>query len=184
VLEYSDDQALVLIANSTLQGDSFQRSVILVVEHEKDGAFGLVLNHFSSLNLDDLLDGFPFQAQDTPVMIGGPVGQNALFVLHDDDSVNDPGEKIAEGIYLGSDKKLLEKLIQDSTTNYIICYGYAGWGPGQLDEELKFNSWIKAKATKELVFNVEPHKMWRSALLNAGGLNAYFSQNVKDPFLN
>lgn len=138
----------LLVAAPNL-GDFFRRAVVLVVEHQPEGAFGLVLNRPSEDSADEVISGLVGQLSrfapegGQPMMIGGPVAPDALTCIgehHDPDQVARPLAG-ALGMVDLEDPPLLERLR--------LYAGYAGWGPGQLDSELEAEGWIVCELEAE-----------------------------------
>ncbi len=185
-----------LISEFDLMDPNFYRSVILMIAHDDEGAFGLVVNRPSSLALGEVIEGVEdTPAARLPVYIGGPVQQNALFVLHM--SPSRQGE--TPGI-----KKPLDRVTFEPATRSLIEYltgewgalpeaerpvvriyaGYSGWGPGQLEGELKRSSWVVLKASEQVVFDPDPEATWAEALAKKGPLYQIILQTGFKPSLN
>ncbi len=185
-----------LISEFDLMDPNFYRSVILMIAHDDEGAFGLVVNRPSSLALGEVIEGVEdTPAARLPVYIGGPVQQNALFVLHM--SPSRQGE--TPGI-----KKPLDRVTFEPATRSLIEYltgewgalpeaerpvvriyaGYSGWGPGQLEGELKRSSWVVLKATEQVVFDPDPEATWAQALAKKGPLYQIILQTGFKPSMN
>lgn len=172
-----------LIANSALKDSNFDRSVVLVVEHDDEGAFGLIVNRPLSTTLDEAVEGLDDRASLTRLFEGGPVRKDTLFVLHRNGSAEERGEEVLPEVYLGGSRTLLEVLVDENELFHVYA-GYAGWGAGQLESELKAKSWVTVPAGQELIFHRFPEKVWREALNYKGGIYSYFARTVRDPFLN
>jgi putative transcriptional regulator len=185
-----------LISEFDLMDPNFYRSVILMIAHDDEGAFGLVVNRPSNLALGEVIEGVEdTPAASIPVFIGGPVQQNALFVLH----MSQDREGDAPGI-----KKPLDGIIFEPATRSLIEYltgewaamreaerpvvriyaGYSGWGPGQLESELKRESWVVLKATAQVVFDPDPQAAWAQALAKKGPLYQIILQTGFKPSMN
>jgi putative transcriptional regulator len=185
-----------LISDINLMDPNFFRSVVLMMSHDEEGAFGLVVNRPSRYTLGDLVDG----ARDTPaaavpVYIGGPVQQEILFMLH----AEFPGDVSSEG-----SEHPLEDVVFEPATQPMMDYlkeewsaldegerpavrlyaGYSGWGPGQLESELKADAWVILKATSEIVFHSDPEKGWADALARKGPLYRIILQTGFKPSMN
>ncbi len=173
-----------LISNSTLKEENFNETVVLIIDHNRDGAFGLIVNRLlDHKKLGDLLPGLQKKAAQKRIYEGGPVRQEVLFVLYSDESENFQGTEIIPGVYMSNNYDYIEIFAQDEIP-FHIYQGYAGWAPGQLESELAGKTWAVIPATREIVFHQDPHQVWREALMHGGGIFSYFSLNVKDPFLN
>jgi putative transcriptional regulator len=145
-----------LVAKTSLQDASFRQSVVLLLQHDSAGAFGLVVNR--SVTVDEL----PF-----PVFAGGPCESQGLLMLHGhaewaEPTSEPPPKEVAPGVFLG-DASCLGRLNDDSNKlglRYRIFSGYAGWGPGQLETELAAGAWAIVPATANLLFDVPATDLW------------------------
>jgi putative transcriptional regulator len=145
-----------LIARLALQEPSFRQTVVLLLQHTAEGAFGLVVNRSVKV------EGLPF-----PVFAGGPCQSEGLLMLHGHaDWVESKGEavprEVAPGIFLG-DATCLSRLGDGGTEadrRYRMFSGYAGWGPGQLEGELAAGAWAIVPASGELLFDVPIEDLW------------------------
>lgn len=181
----SPSKGVLLIANPFLKDPNFTRSVILICEHQQEGTFGFVLNQLYPQKLNDLLPDL--QDLNFPVYVGGPVQQDALHFIHQYPDLISGGEEIAKGIYWGGN---FESLIIHLKNNDInpgrirFFVGYSGWTEGQLDNELKEESWITVMATRKLIFPPSPENTWRESLNHLGGNYKMMINFPIDPTLN
>ena len=176
----------LLISEPYLPDPNFERSVILLCEHNDDGSFGFVLNQQSRLSLAEVIDDAP--DAELPLFIGGPVQQDTLHFIHRSHHLKEESKQIGEDIYWGGD---FEKLLFLFDTNQItadevrIFIGYSGWSPGQLMDELEAKSWIVNKnARAQQIFEFSHGELWREILKNMGGRFRMFSNFPTDPRLN
>ncbi len=159
-------QGQLLLDGGNLMGSFFQRTVVLICQHDSEGAFGLVLNRNSGGKVGELIVAdMPDALRDEPVYLGGPVQASALSYLRSD-AGNDE-EKVIANIALGHS---LETLIDLSTTSandrkIRVFAGYSGWAPGQLEEEMERGAWVTHPATADLIFHSEAGVLWRMILL-------------------
>lgn len=174
-----------LISSSALTDPNFSKTVVLVLEHDEQGAFGLVVNRREDVGLFDVLEEeLPHSQTDIPLFSGGPVEPQVLFFLHDNSQlVEFPQQEIIEKVYWGNSKDLLLHLLNGANPFHVF-HGYSGWAAGQLEAEILQKSWIITPAKKEIIFNQNPDTMWRAALEKEGGIFAYFAETVNDPKLN
>ena len=174
----------LLIAGPTLLDPNFWRTVVLIVEHNAEGALGLVLNRPSEATvsetipqLEELLD------RDDVVYHGGPVGSSALIVLA---RFDEPGDAallaFADVGVLGSSISIEEPVAGVRDGRAFI--GHAGWGPGQLDGELERGDWIVEPARLEDAFSGDPGSLWASVLTRKGGTYALIARMPADPSWN
>jgi putative transcriptional regulator len=175
----------LLLDNGRLQGSFFHRTVLLICEHNKDGAFGLVLNRPTGQQVGDALAAKladTLKAQD--LFLGGPVQPQALSYLHADDFL--PGANVLPNLNLDHS---LENLVElgdsfSGTQRVKVFAGYAGWSPGQLDDEMKRDTWLTHPASIDLVFHQKPEELWPLILKQKGWKYRLISQQPEDLSLN
>lgn len=179
-------QGVLLISEPFMLDPNFERSVVVLCEHNEEGTLGLVLNQRSSLVLSDVFDGV--KGGEFPVYIGGPVQSNALFFLHRAMDKIGAGTPIAEGLYWGGDFERLMMLIDEHliTPDEVKFFlGYSGWSTGQLDEEIRQNSWaVHDNYDTTLAFVTDGEDLWKQALISLGPKYAHVAQFPKSPNLN
>ena len=160
----------LLVATPEMRDPRFAESVIYMVKHDADGAMGLVINKPIAKGLiDDLLksSGRETKGSKSEIVIhyGGPVGPRQGFLLHTDDHLIDGSTKVANGIAMTADSEMLEALaVGKGPRQALFMLGYAGWAPGQLEMELKTNSWFTVPGDKALIFGADADKKWRQAM--------------------
>jgi len=152
-------QGSFLVASPHLPDENFAKTVIFMVEHNRDGALGLVLNRVTDASLREVWRelGDRDVASEQLLYEGGPV-EGPLMALHGDRDLG--GIEVVPRIYFTSEKDTLEELVGRCSLDYRIFSGYAGWGPGQLEQELKYGGWLTTAARRSLVFS-ETHDLWR-----------------------
>lgn len=171
----------LLLDNGKLAGSFFHRTVILICQHDSDGAFGLVLNRSTKNKVGDaLVANLPETLKDEPLFLGGPVQPQALSFLHTDSFL--PDANVMPNLSVGhSLESLIEIGDSYSTTQQLkIFAGYAGWSPGQLDDEMKRDTWLVHPASFDVVFNSHPDKLWQSILETKGWKYRLISQSPED----
>ncbi len=160
-----------LVAVPRLQDPDFEQAVVLVLEHSPKGSLGLVLNRQSKLTFGELA-----KAQELPlsvghegerVHVGGPVEPFRGFILHDAPETPDSHE-ILPGLFLTVANTSVEPLFLNNEARLLFCLGCSGWGPGQLEKELKEGSWLVTEASAEFVFGESPTRMWQAILTQMG----------------
>jgi len=155
----------LLLDGGRLGGSYFSRTVVLVCRHDATGAMGLVLNRRDDRRLGQVLsEDLPSRLEEEPLYLGGPVQPTALSFLHSSPALL--SANVMDHLQLGHE---LEELIQigshvQETHRLRVFAGYAGWSPGQLDEEMHRESWLTHPASLELVFDVDPPQLWRQIL--------------------
>ena len=171
----------LLLDSGQLQG-FFQRTAVLICQHDANGAFGLVLNRQAGSKVGDLLVAdLPEVLKESPLYLGGPVQPAALSFLHSDSFI--PDANVLPNLSLGhSLDELVEVGESFSTTKKIRLFaGYAGWSGGQLEDELKRKAWLTHPASLELIFDTPPLQLWGEILKRKGGWkNKLLSQMPED----
>lgn len=156
----------LILDGGQLSGSYFHRTVVLVCQHDAKGAFGLVLNRVDDRRLGRVLDvEVPERLAGLPLHEGGPVQPTALSYLLAE-PVSAPVSNVMDVIRLGHDVDGLVALEADWKDGRRLraFAGYAGWAPGQLDDEMRRESWLVHPATLEWVFDVDPSRLWREIL--------------------
>ena len=165
----------MLIAMPSLNDPNFNKSVTLICEHSpKDGAMGIVLNQPTSMTVQEILTELQISktcesAFDEPVFAGGPVQTDRGFILHDSNETWNSSLTITENLYLTSSNDILEAMARgEGPENSMVVLGYAGWGPGQLEQEISNNAWLTVPNDDEIVFDVPVDKRWQAAASKLG----------------
>ena len=173
----------LLIASPTLLDPNFRRTVVLVTEHTDEGAAGLVLNRRSPAAVAEVVPQLePLASDDEHVWLGGPVQTNAVLVLGE---FVDP-EDAAVPLFgsLGFPSLDEPDSVAAVTTRRRIFAGYAGWGGGQLEDELGREDWILEPADADDAFTEEPEELWAAVLRRKGGVYELVSRMPEDPSVN
>ncbi|MEM7107605.1 MAG: YqgE/AlgH family protein [Bacteroidota bacterium] len=175
----------LLISEPFLPDPNFERTVVLLCEHNEDGSFGFVLNKLSSVTLNEIIEGVT--STKASVFIGGPVQQDTLHFIHRSSQL-EGGTEIVKGLFWGGDFEQLMSIIDTREINendFKFFVGYSGWSAGQLEEELAANSWIVTRpASPELMFDEPADKLWKIVLRKLGGRFDVYSNYPIDPRLN
>jgi putative transcriptional regulator len=172
----------MLIASPGMQDERFARSLIYVCAHSSEGAMGIVVNqpapHISFPDLLVKLDVIPASdkiqlpstAGDVTVLKGGPVETERGFVLHSADFfIESSTLPIDEGICLTATLDILKAIARgDGPHNAVLALGYAGWAPGQLENELHHNGWLHCAADPDLIFGADIEAKYDQAMLKIG----------------
>lgn len=175
----------LLLDSGQLQGSFFQRTVVLICQHDADGAFGLVLNRATGTKAGDMIIAdLPNSLKGCPLYLGGPVQPSALSFLVTDTFI--PDANVIPNLTLShSLDNLMEIGESFSPTQKVKMFaGYAGWSPGQLEEEIKRKAWLTHPASLELVFDGEPEQLWQRILRGKGWKYRLLSQMPEDLSLN
>lgn len=169
--EQSDDlTGQLLVATPEMRDPRFVETVIYIVKHSAEGTFGLVINRpLAKGPVEDLLKGFGLESGgakgEIVIHYGGPVSPRAGFVLHSDDVLLEESAKVANGIAMTSDPKLIEAMAQGKGPKQsLFIMGYAGWAPGQLEGELMAGSWYVVSGDKALIFGQDAERKWQQAM--------------------
>ncbi|HUA54130.1 MAG TPA: YqgE/AlgH family protein [Candidatus Sulfotelmatobacter sp.] len=163
-----------LIAMPAMRDPRFARTVIYMCAHNADGAMGLVVNRLiGSLSYNELLKQLGFEGagdqDDRKVHFGGPVETSRGFVLHSSDKLEEGSLLVDDEVALTSTTDILRSIATGKgPRRSILALGYAGWGPGQLDAELRANSWLSVSADPELLFDLDLESKWARAMAKIG----------------
>jgi putative transcriptional regulator len=160
----------LLVATPEMKDPRFAEAVIYMVKHDTDGAFGLVINRpMAKGPFEDLLKGFGSEIEgaqgEVLIHYGGPVSMQQGFVLHSDDIMIENSMKVANGIAMTAGVNIIAAMARGKGPKQsLVMLGYAGWAPGQLEMELRANSWFVIPGDKSLVFGQDADKKWREAM--------------------
>jgi putative transcriptional regulator len=176
----------LLISEPFLPDPNFERTVVLLCEHNEEGSFGFILNKPSLLKYSDVIEeAHEFNAS---LYIGGPVQQDTLHFIHRAGKLVEDSVEIAKGIFWGGNYEQLQVLIdtkQLKPEDFKFFIGYSGWASGQLEMELEEKTWIVSNvATPSQVFDMDPEQLWKTVLNNMGGKFKMISNYPIDPRLN
>ena len=174
----------LLIASPALADPNFARSVVLIAEHTEDGALGVVLNRPTDASVGEAVDELRGVVEPgDPVFSGGPVQPDSVMVLAEfDDPEVAAAIVLADVGFLPADNG--DDDLEAVTRRARVFAGHAGWGPGQLDDELEEGSWITVEAAVEDVFDEEPDALWAGSLQRKGGAYALLARAPIDPSMN
>ena len=176
----------LLLDSGHLGGSFFQRTVILICQHDTEGAFGLILNRSTKSKVGEMIVAdLPDTLKEAPLFLGGPVQPSALSFLHADHFI--PDASVLPNLNLGHSLDDLAEIGESFSSHKKIKMfaGYAGWSPGQLENEMKRKAWLTFPASLELVFETPPEQLWQKILKNKGGWkNKLLSQMPEDLSLN
>lgn len=159
----------LLLDGGKLAGSYFHRSVVLICQHDPEGAFGLVVNQSTDKKVGEaLVADMPEALKGQPLFLGGPVQPQALSYLHSDAFL--PDANVLPNLHLDHSLDGLVELggAVSPTQKLKVFAGYAGWSPGQLDDEMKRGSWLTHPASVELVFAPAIKQLWVSLVRQQG----------------
>ncbi len=160
----------LLVAMPEMKDPRFVESVIYIVQHTREGTLGLLINRpLVQAPIEDVIKGSDIDGKDgtreITVHYGGPVNPRQGFVLHSDDFVLENSKKVKDGIAMTSDARIVGEIsIGKGPRQFLVMIGYAGWAPGQLEEEIKAKSWFLIPADKELIFDKKTEQKWQRAM--------------------
>jgi putative transcriptional regulator len=157
-----------LIAMPSLNDGYFGHAVTYICDHDEEGALGLVINQPTEFSLRELLEHVELEPSEDvpemPVFRGGPVQPEHGFVLHSAEQNWRGSQAITDSIVLTTSRDVLEAInAGKGPGRVLIALGHAGWGPGQLENELAENAWLTARADPDILFDRPSAERWRAA---------------------
>jgi len=173
----------LLIAEPLLEDKNFSRSVVLLCQISKAGAFGLVLNNPTTVSLSEVLDVAP---EDIPLYLGGPVEFNTLHYIHQLAEISGSIE-LQPGLYWGGDFEQIQAALANgklTATNARFFLGYSGWGDRQLHEEIEQDTWIISTVRLADFFEEKDELLWKKVLEKMGGKYKMFAKYPINARLN
>ena len=185
---FLDDQ--FLIAMPGMRDERFARSVIYICAHSEEGAMGLIINQVQQLLFPDLLvqlglleEGqairLPPKARDLVVRHGGPVDRSRGFVLHSDDYMVESSMPVSDEVCLTATVDILRAISAGKGPRHaLMALGYAGWGAGQLENEIAENGWLTCPASVELLFDSDIERKYDRILASIGVNPAHLSSDA------
>jgi len=169
----SDLTGQLLVAMPSMGDPRFEKAVIYICSHSGEGAMGLMVNRLlPTLSFPDLMDQLNIQVnpgRDIRVHVGGPVDEERGFVLHSADYVQDSTIVINPQFAMTATVDILRDMAHGiGPMHSLLALGYAGWGAGQLDQEILDNGWLTVPADQHLVFSSDGDKTWERAFSRLG----------------
>ena len=164
----------LLIAMPGMADPNFSSTVTLICEHNDEGALGIVINRPLDLKLGGLFKQLEVtvadpEAAERPVVMGGPVGPERGFVLHEPGTAYESSLSVSSDIQLTLSRDIIDAMAHGrGPLRSLVALGYAGWQPGQLESEMLANSWLNVPATPAIVFDTPFHERWASAARSLG----------------
>ncbi len=163
-----------LIAMPSMDDPFFSGSVTYILQHDEDGAMGLIINRSIDLRLSDVFDAaeIPSFAQQHAAMSvwqGGPVSTEQGFILHPPTGQHWQGTVCNDHLCMTTSRDILESIATGTgPEDFLFCLGYSGWSKGQLEEELKTNAWLTVAAQTDIVFGHSDKSKYQQALASLG----------------
>ena len=175
----------LILASPILHDPNFARTVVLIAEHTDEGAMGLVLNRPATSTVGEAVPDLSWLAGDEePVYVGGPVAETAVIVLAEFDRPELAGALVEGDLgFIGSDADDPEHL-DGAIRRARVFAGHAGWGPGQLEDELAEEAWIIEPPRRDEIFTADPADLWAAVLRRKGQRYALLATMPPDPSLN
>lgn len=161
----------LLLSMPQLQDPNFARTVVLLCDYVPEGAFGLVLNRPTEMTAASMvrLDPPIAEGNDLPLCLGGPVEPERGWILMADEPEDHEHRTICEGVYLSTSPDLLRHVLAARPAPRArVLAGYAGWGPGQLDQELAQSAWLMGDVHRDIIFDLPTALMWETAIRRLG----------------
>lgn len=176
----------LLIAEPSIIGDlSFNRSVILLADHDKDGSVGFIINKPLKYTINDLIPDIDSRLK---IYNGGPVEQDNLYFIHNVPDLIPNSIEISNGIYWGGDFESTKELINNgkiNKNNIRFFLGYTGWSESQLQSEMEANSWIiTSNNYKNKIIGKSSTHFWKEQIMELGGDYLIWSNAPENPYLN
>ena len=180
------EKGKILISEPFLKNIFFQRSVILLIEHNAKGSMGFVLNKKTDLLLNDFIAGFENIPQ-IPVYLGGPVSADRLFFIHSLGDVIPDSIQVGDNLFFDGDFESLNYYLMsgkpvDGKIKFFL--GYSGWTESQLVDEISQDSWLVGKTSNHSLMHAEDELFWKNAVELIGGPYLTWINYPKDPLLN
>jgi putative transcriptional regulator len=179
--EFNSLKGRLLLDGGKLRGSFFHRTVVLICQHDAEGAFGLVLSRAAGKKVGDaIVADVPESLKEQELYLGGPVQPALLSYLHTDKFLLEAN--VMTNLNLGHSLDDLVEIGQSfsATQQVRIFAGYAGWSPGQLEDEMKRDAWLTHPASLELVFHSKPEELWQRILRDKGWKYRLLSQIPED----
>ena len=158
-----------LVAMPALDDPNFRECVTFICEHNAEGALGIVINRPMNVVLDDVLKQISLKAEDpdtgaSPVYLGGPVQTERGFVIHEPLGQWEATLKVNHSLGVTTSRDVLEAVATGKgPERCFVALGYAGWTAGQLEEEMKSNSWVSTPADSRIIFDTPVELRWQAA---------------------
>jgi putative transcriptional regulator len=183
-------QGSFLVAAHHLRDPNFYRSVVLMLDHNDQGAMGLVINRPSATTIGKALSQHgEVSGNDTPVFVGGPVEPTSLFILHNCLTLGKSDQEVAPGVFLAGSEDSFETVVRsgkkpETPVRFRLISGYAGWGEGQLESEISRGDWYVMPADGVLVLEDDPYGLWDVCTRRIHRASRFLPHDVRNPEWN
>ena len=175
----------ILISEPFSLDPNFQRTIILLTEHDENGSIGFVVNKPMKIEVSDAVPDFPkFKAE---LFYGGPVQPNTLHFIHKLGGLVEGSIEVLDGIFWGGNFETVKILVekkQVKASDFMFFIGYSGWSPGQLENEMENKAWLLAEGTKKYLFSKKQENLWGNVLQDIGSEYAVIAKFPETPSLN
>lgn len=167
-------QQQMLIAMPAMSDPNFFRSVTLMCQHNEEGAIGITINRLSVFTLGEILQQLDIcceheEISSMKVLEGGPVSPDHGFVLHPPQDGFESSLRINDDIMITTSRDILAAIASgNGPQQFLVALGYAGWGNGQLESEMRANAWLSTPADKAILFDSPLQNRWQQAVANLG----------------
>ena len=166
----------LLISSPEIAGDLFDKSIILICEHDANGTMGFIINKpLLDVNMGTIWANLGYEQKNLPsadgdVFMGGPLASNAMFVIHSPEYFIDKKTiKVVEEISVTGTKEITDDIQKgEGPRKSLFLLGYSGWAPGQLEDEIMRDSWFVSEKIENLIFGVDYQSKWSEALFLIG----------------
>jgi putative transcriptional regulator len=160
----------LLISMPQMVDPNFAKAVVLLCEHTREGAFGLIVNRPSDTPAAEAVEMEPPPARDSGahLWIGGPVEPQRGWILMAQPPSGEDAFEVADGLFLTTSPTVLREVMEQGLARSRVLTGYAGWAPGQLDAELAASAWLTTDVDVALVFDTPADEMWEAAIRRLG----------------
>ncbi len=180
------EKGTLLVATPEIDTGIFFRAVVIICEHNASGTFGLIINKTLDIELpEEVININQLANPHVGLRAGGPVQTNQMMLLHNCEDATQQMLKLCDGVFLGGDLQFLQEVITNSEgPEVLLCFGYAGWGAGQLEREFLDGSWLLQPSRADDIFSHDPNRLWQHVLRHMGGRYASLSLIPEDLSLN
>lgn len=164
----------MLIAMPSMMDPNFVKSVTLMCQHTEEGAIGITINRLSKFSLGEILEQLDIPCADPAmreslVLEGGPVNADRGFVLHTPMAGFESSMEINSEIMVTTSRDVLSAIAQGhGPAQFVVALGYAGWGDGQLESEIRENAWLSVPVDSDIIFDLPLKERWHKAVSNLG----------------
>ncbi|MBM4075294.1 MAG: YqgE/AlgH family protein [Planctomycetes bacterium] len=180
-----------LVAANSLRDSNFRKTVVLMLDHNDQGATGLILNRPSSIRVAHALSGhFSLPDSEQVVYMGGPVEPSALLMIHDNEDLGESSSSPCSKVFIADSAQSFEQVLlsegqeESNRSLFRIFSGYSGWSGGQLEGEIERGDWLIHQGCHELVFVTDPYEVYEVAMNLIFKSTSLLPYRIKDPSVN